>query len=72
MGSLNQAIAHVRRSDRLQQLLIDHLLETSTISGQLAAKLNLGLVGEQFYLIHNSGKNISTSLFLFGGYKCLT
>ncbi len=53
MGSLNQAIAHVRRSDRLQQLLIDHLLETSSISGQLAAKLNLGFVGQQFYLIHN-------------------
>ena len=39
------AIAHVRKLDRLQQLLIDHLLETSSISGQLAAKLNLGLVG---------------------------
>ena len=27
------AIAHVRKLDGLQQLLIDHLLETSTISG---------------------------------------
>ena len=56
MGSLNQAIAHVRRSDRLQQLLIDHLLETSSISGQLAAKLNLGLVGELLGLMHDFGK----------------
>ena len=56
MGSLNQAIAHVRRSDRLQQLLIDHLLETSSISGQLAAKLNLGFVGELLGLMHDFGK----------------
>lgn len=66
------SIAHVRQSDGLQQLLIDHLLETSSISGQLAAKLNLGFVGQQFDLIHNSGKNISISLFLLWGYKCLT
>ncbi|WP_314186155.1 CRISPR-associated protein Cas3 [Aggregatibacter kilianii] len=66
------SIAHVRQSDGLQQLLIDHLLETSSISGQLAAKLNLGFVGQQFDLIRNSGKNISTSLFLLWGYKCLT
>ena len=56
MGSLNQAIAHVRRSDRLQQLLIDHLLETSSISGQLATKLNLGFVGELLGLMHDFGK----------------
>ena len=49
-------IAHVRQSDGLQQLLIDHLLETSTISGQLAAKLNLGLVGELLGLMHDFGK----------------
>ena len=66
------SIAHVRQSDGLQQLLIDHLLETSSISGQLAAKLNLGFVGQQFDLICNSGKNIFTSLFLLWGYKCLT
>ena len=65
------SIAHVRQSDGLQQLLIDHLLETSSISGQLAAKLNLGFVGQQLDLIRNSGKNISTSLLLWG-YKCLT
>ena len=47
------AIAHVRKLDGLQQLLIDHLLETSTISGQLAAKLNLGLVGELLGLMHD-------------------
>ena len=34
------AIAHVHKLDGLQQLLIDHLLDTSIISGQLAAKLN--------------------------------
>lgn len=50
------AIAHVRKLDGLQQLLIDHLLETSTISGQLAAKLNLGLVGELLGLMHDFGK----------------
>ena len=50
------AIAHVRKLDRLQQLLIDHLLETSSISGQLAAKLNLGLVGELLGLMHDFGK----------------
>ena len=50
------AIAHVRKLDGLQQLLIDHLLETSTISGQLAAKLNLGLVGEFLGLMHDFGK----------------
>ena len=49
-------IAHVRQSDGLQQLLIDHLLETSTISGQLAAKLNLGFVGELLGLMHDFGK----------------
>ena len=50
------AIAHVRKLDRLQQLLIEHLLETSTISGQLAANLNLGLVGELLGLMHDFGK----------------
>ena len=50
------AIAHVRKLDGLQQLLIDHLLETSTISGQLAAKLNLDLVGELLGLMHDFGK----------------
>ena len=50
------AFAHVRKLDGLQQLLIDHLLETSTISGQLAAKLNLGLVGELLGLMHDFGK----------------
>ena len=50
------AIAHVRKLDGLQQLLIDHLLETSTISGQLAANLNLGLVGELLGLMHDFGK----------------
>lgn len=50
------AIAHVRKLDGLQQLLIDHLLETSIISGQLAAKLNLGLVGELLGLMHDFGK----------------
>ena len=50
------AIAHVRKLDGLQQLLIDHLLETSTISGQLAAKLDLGLVGELLGLMHDFGK----------------
>ena len=50
------AIAHVRKLDRLQQLLIDHLLETSSISGQLAAKLDLGLVGELLGLMHDFGK----------------
>ena len=50
------AIAHVRKLDGLQQLLIEHLLETSTISGQLAAKLNLGLVGELLGLMHDFGK----------------
>ena len=49
-------IAHVRKLDGLQQLLIDHLLETSTISGQLAAKLDLGLVGELLGLMHDFGK----------------
>ena len=29
------AIAHVRKLDRLQQLLIDHLLETSLFLGSL-------------------------------------
>ena len=46
----------MRKLDGLQQLLIDHLLETSTISGQLAAKLNLGLVGELLGLMHDFGK----------------
>ena len=50
------AIAHVRKLDGLQQLLIDHLLETSTISGQLAEKLNLGFVGELLGLMHDFGK----------------
>lgn len=50
------AIAHVRKLDGLQQLLIDHLLETSTISGQLATKLNLDLVGELLGLMHDFGK----------------
>ena len=53
---VKDAIAHVRKLDRLQQLLIDHLLETSSISGQLAAKLNLGLVGELLGLMHDFGK----------------
>ena len=50
------AIAHVRKLDGLQQLLIEHLLETSTISGQLAEKLNLGFVGELLGLMHDFGK----------------
>ncbi len=50
------SIAHVRQSDGLQQLLIDHLQETSTISRQLTAKLNLGLVGELLGLMHDFGK----------------
>ena len=50
------AIAHVHKLDGLQQLLIDHLLETSIISGQLAAKLNLGFVGELLGLMHDFGK----------------
>ena len=49
-------IAHVRQSDGLQQLLIDHLLETSIISGQIATKLNLGFVGELLGLMHDFGK----------------
>ena len=50
------AIAHVRKLDGLQQLLIDHLLGTSTISGQFTAKLNLGFVGELLGLMHDFGK----------------
>ena len=60
------AIAHVRKLDGLQQLLIDHLLETSTISGQLTAKLNLDLVTQQFDLIRNSGKIFLLPYFYFG------
>ncbi|WP_454907053.1 CRISPR-associated protein Cas3 [Aggregatibacter sp.] len=60
------SIAHVRQSDGLQQLLIDHLLETSTISGQLTAKLNLDLVTQQFDLIRNSGKIFLLPYFYFG------
>ncbi|EHK89928.1 hypothetical protein [Aggregatibacter actinomycetemcomitans] len=49
-------IAHVRQSDGLQQLLIDHLFETSSISGQLASKLNLSLAAELLGLLHDFGK----------------
>ncbi|AFI86062.2 CRISPR-associated helicase/endonuclease Cas3 [Aggregatibacter actinomycetemcomitans] len=50
------AIAHVRQSDGLRQLLIDHLFETSSIAGQLASKLNLSLAGELLGLLHDFGK----------------
>ncbi|AMQ91579.1 hypothetical protein [Aggregatibacter actinomycetemcomitans] len=50
------AIAHVRQSNGLRQLLIDHLFETSSIAGQLASKLNLSLAAELLGLLHDFGR----------------
>ncbi|MDU8924859.1 CRISPR-associated helicase Cas3' [Pasteurellaceae bacterium LIM206] len=50
------AIAHIRKSDRYEQLLQTHLFETSAITQLLASKLDLGLAGQLIGLMHDFGK----------------
>lgn len=49
-------IAHVRERDMVRQFLVTHLTETSAISRDLAAKLNLPNAGELLGLMHDFGK----------------
>ena len=51
-----KAIAHVRKSDKAQQSLETHLIETAAIAKLLAAKLDLDLAGELLGLMHDFGK----------------
>lgn len=51
-----KAIAHVRKSDKVEQALSTHLIESSYISGLLADKLHLKQAGEVLGLMHDFGK----------------
>lgn len=49
-------IAHIRKSDKANQSLQTHLIETSQIARVLAGKLNLSQAGELLGLMHDFGK----------------
>ncbi|MCF7521446.1 CRISPR-associated helicase Cas3' [Neisseria sp. ZJ106] len=49
-------IAHVRKSDKVEQTLFTHLTETAQIASALTAKLNLDAAGELLGLMHDFGK----------------
>lgn len=49
-------IAHRRKSDAREQLLVTHLLETSELAGRFAAKVGLPEIGKIMGLLHDFGK----------------
>ncbi len=53
---MNKIIAHVRSTDKKEQLLEQHLTEVSLITGKLASKINMRNVGELMGLMHDFGK----------------
>jgi len=52
----NQAIAHIRKEDKKEQLLIEHLEETSEMAGHFAEKIGLKESGEILGIFHDLGK----------------
>ena len=58
MTPLNRAmyLAHVRSSDKAEQALSAHLLNTANIAGRLAAKVGLASCGFLLGLLHDLGK----------------
>lgn len=51
-----QLIAHLREKDKVPQLLSEHLLGVSRISGQIARKIGLEKFGSLAGLLHDVGK----------------
>lgn len=52
----NRFIAHVRKTDGVEQSVATHLTETAAIARELAAKLDLLEAGELLGLMHDFGK----------------
>jgi len=52
----NGLIAHRRESDKKQQLLITHLIETSQLAERFTAKVGLPEIGKIMGLLHDFGK----------------
>lgn len=53
---MEQKIAHVRDLDKSTQSLYDHLLGTSRLARQFAAKIGLADIGQMMGLLHDMGK----------------
>lgn len=53
---MGQAIAHVRRVDKAQQCLVDHLLNVANMAEEFAAKAGLPLSGRLMGILHDFGK----------------
>lgn len=49
-------IGHIRKKDKKHQLLLNHLLAVSQLSGQFAEKIGLKEAGEIIGLLHDLGK----------------
>jgi len=54
--TLKKCIAHVRKVDGKQQLLMDHLKEVAHFSKKFATKIGLGQYGEIIGFLHDLGK----------------
>lgn len=52
----NNRIAHVRKTDGVEQSLKDHLIGTSKFAREFATKIKLPLCGELIGLLHDLGK----------------
>lgn len=53
---MNSFIAHVRKTDQVQQSVFTHLTETAEIAAELAGKLDMSAAGELLGLMHDFGK----------------
>jgi CRISPR-associated endonuclease/helicase Cas3 len=49
-------IAHYRKTDDKTQLVYEHLVNVSTICGELAGKIGIASVGQLLGLLHDFGK----------------
>jgi CRISPR-associated endonuclease/helicase Cas3 len=49
-------VAHVRKSDKVEQSVFEHLSAVAALSKTFAAKLDIGLAGEVIGLVHDLGK----------------
>lgn len=49
-------LAHVRRTDKAEQLLYSHLLSTAELTGTFAGKVGLPCCGRLLGLLHDLGK----------------
>lgn len=52
----HEFVAHVRKSDKVEQSVFAHLSAVAALSKTLAAKLNTGPAGELIGLVHDLGK----------------